>query len=414
MGDRMNLLIVDDSKLNRIMASNFIKGSDLNLDIIQAASGEEAMVAIKSVAVDIILLDIVMPGIDGVGVLRWLKSHDEYKQIKVIMFTTLNEKTLLQNCFDIGASDFIQKPIEHIEFIARIKSIKRQRQLEIDTQEYIDEITAQKNIITDVNMHMLQQEKMASVGQLAAGVAHEINNPLGFISSNFAILKEYIQTFIDGYEQFIEDSKTKDYSKTKALYEDEDFIDMVEDVDELFDETGIGVDRVTKIVKSLRNFSRIDSTDVTESYDINEGLNDTLIIANNNIKYSAVVKTDFQKVSNVSANGSQINQVFLNLLVNGVYAIKEKHGNQMGEIDVNTFEEDNHVVIEIIDNGKGMSEETLRDIFNPFFTTKPVGDGTGLGLSISYDIIVNKHGGRLEADSVLGEGTVFKIWLPIN
>lgn len=410
----MKLLIVDDSRLNRTMAKNYINASDLDIEIIEASSGEEAIISVETEEIDIILLDIIMPGIDGVETLKWLKNSEAHKHIKVIMFTNLSEKTLLQSCFDIGASDFIQKPIEPIEFIARIKSISKQRQLEMDTWDYIDEINKQKTIISDVNMHMLHQEKMASVGQLAAGVAHEINNPLGFISSNFKMLNEYIKKFIEVYHQFIEDSKIEDYTKTNASIKSEDFIDMIEDIHELFEETGIGVERVSNIVKSLRNFSRIDSTNAAEPYDVNQGLRDTLIIANNNIKYSAKVCTNFQTVAMVNANSSQINQVFLNLLINAAYAISQKYKNELGEICINTFEKEGHVVVEIIDTGCGMTQETLRDLFNPFFTTKPVGEGTGLGLSISYDIVVNKHKGRLEASSTLNEGTTFQMWLPIN
>jgi len=396
------------------MASNYISNSDLDLEILEAESSEEAMLVLQDEDIDLILLDIIMSGMDGIGLLKWIKSKDIYKHIKVIMFTTLNEKTLLQDCFDIGASDFIQKPIENIEFVARIKSIKRQRQLELETQAYIQEITEQKTIISDVQMHMMQQDKMASVGQLAAGIAHEINNPLGFISSNFSMLKEYTNTFVDAYKQFLLDAQTGDFEASRSLFLDEDFSEIIEDMDELFDETAIGVDRVKKIVTSLRNFSRVDRTEAVEAYSVNEGLKDTLIIASNNIKYVANVETDFGSVPTINVIASQINQVFLNILVNAVYAISSKFENAMGLITVNTFVEDGYIVIELMDNGCGMSEETLRSLFHPFYTTKPVGDGTGLGLSISYDIIVNKHNGRIEVDSVKGQGSVFKIWLPIN
>lgn len=408
----MKLLIVDDSKLNRIMAINYIKSSNLDLEIVEAETGESAIEAVESQDIDIILLDIVMPGMDGVGVLKWLKEHEDYKAIKVVMFTTLNEKTLLQRCFDIGASDYIQKPIEYIEFIARIKSIKRQRQLEKDTLLYIEEIKAQKSIISDVNIHMMHQEKMASVGQLAAGVAHEINNPLGFISSNFAILHDYMRKFVECYKVMMESPESQAIEKVKNFTKEEDFSYMIEDLDELFKETSIGVERVTKIVKSLRNFSRVDNPDVFETYDVNEGLKDTLTIANNNIKYTAHVDSDFGDIPGIYGNGSQINQVFLNLLVNAVYAISEKHDKSMGTISVKTYESDPYVVVEIKDDGKGMDTNTMRDLFNPFFTTKPVGEGTGLGLSISYDIIVNKHNGKLLVESELGLGTTFKVYLP--
>jgi signal transduction histidine kinase len=408
----MRILIVDDSKLNRALAANYIAESDLPLEIIQAQSGEEAMLVLQTVEIDIVLLDIIMPGIDGVEVLKRLKTNDAYADIKVIMFTTLQEKELLQNCFDLGASDFIQKPIENIEFIARIKSIMRQRKLELEQMAYIKEIENQQHIIQETNIQLMQQEKMAGVGQLAAGVAHEINNPLGFIASNFLMLREYIDKFVKYYEITSGDNPFDAINDGKAFATEEDFNYIIEDIDELFEETNIGVDRVTQIVKSLRNFSRIDAPDAFDAYDVNEGLKDTLIIANNHTKYSADVSVEYGEVKEVYGIGSEINQVFLNMLVNGVYAIKEKHIEEMGEIQIKTYGEDDFVVVSIRDNGKGMDEKTRTSLFNPFFTTKPVGEGTGLGLSISYDIIVNKHKGKIEVESEVGVGTEFKIYLP--
>lgn len=408
----MKILIVDDSEHNRTLATKYIEDSELDLEVLHAKSGEESMEILSKMKIDIMLLDILLPGIGGIEVLKNVKEDKSYKDIKVIMYTTLLKKEMLSTCFDLGASEFIRKPLEAIEFKTRIKNIMKQRTLENDTTKYIKEIENQQNIISEANIQLIQQDKMAGVGQLAAGVAHEINNPLGFISSNFIILKEYIEKFVECYDLLMNDDPLKAYQLAVTYTVDEDFTYIVNDVDELFDETSIGVERVTKIVKSLRNFAHGEAADSMETYHVNDGLKDTLVIANNSIKFAAKIQTEFGEMDEVFGNGSQINQVFLNLLMNAVYAIKERHKGAMGEIFISTYQEGEYTVIVIKDNGSGMKASTLKDLFNPFFTTKPIGEGTGLGLSITYDIIVNKHKGKIEVDSEVGIGTEFRIFLP--
>ena len=170
--------------------------------------------------------------------------------------------------------------------------------------------------------------------------------------------------------------------------------------------------RVGDIVKALRMFSRIDKQGAREDYDLNEGVRNSLIVARNEIKYIAEIREELAEIPLVSAIGGQINQVLLNLILNAAYAIKEKGLPELGLITVRTYLTDGTVCCSIQDNGKGIPAEIQKDIFNPFFTTKPVGQGTGLGLSISYDIIVNKHQGKINFSSIEGEGTTFFIQLP--
>lgn len=251
---------------------------------------------------------------------------------------------------------------------------------------------------------MVQHEKLASIGQLAAGVAHEINNPLGFLVSNQNTLEKYHRKIREAWNQ-IESSDDKDRSRIQRVFDD---------VDAIFLESQEGFQRIMKIVGSLKNFSRVDQSGDYESYDVNAGIESTLVVAWNEIKYVAEVVKSFSNIPAISANGSEINQVILNIVVNAAQAIAAARLEKMGRIEIATNHVDGNVVILIKDNGPGIPEDMQNKIFDPFFTTKGPGKGTGLGLSISYDIIVNKHKGKLWVDSKPGFGTTFGIELPIE
>ncbi|MFT8351285.1 sensor histidine kinase [Clostridium saccharoperbutylacetonicum] len=276
--------------------------------------------------------------------------------------------------------------------------------------------------IEKMKAQIASQEKMATIGQLSAGVAHEINNPLGFVKSNINTLESYInkvkkflelsndaekeleEHYEDIYMEIFKDAiEFKKKNKLKLVFEDMD--DIVLDSEE-------GIGRIENIVKSLLGFARGAASSKLGDCDLNSNINSTLTIANNEIKYYAQVEKQLEEIPIIKAINGEINQVILNLLVNAAYAIKTK-GIQ-GIIKIHTYCENNYVKCKISDNGIGISKENLNNIFNPFFTTKPIGIGTGLGLSISYDIIVKKHCGSIEVDSILGEGTTFIISLPID
>lgn len=191
-----------------------------------------------------------------------------------------------------------------------------------------------------------------------------------------------------------------------------DFI--LEDLPRLFDDSREGIDRVTSIVQNLRDFARIDQPGSLNKYNINDGIKATLVVARNEIKYEADVETKLAKVPLILCDAGQINQVLLNIIINAAQAIKCQKRKDKGTITIKTYVTDDDVVCEISDDGPGIEPDKLSKIFDPFFTTKPVGEGTGLGLSISYDIIVIKHNGKLLVDSSVGEGTKFKIMLPLN
>ncbi len=259
---------------------------------------------------------------------------------------------------------------------------------------------------------LLQSEKMASIGQLAAGVAHEINNPIGYVYSNLGTLEKYVQdTFgmIDLYEQAegaIADPEVR--GRLQEARKKLDFAFLKTDLRALMDESKDGITRVKTIVQNLKDFSHADTSDEWNFADLRSGLDSTLSIVNNEIKYKADVVKQYGEIPEIECLASQLNQVFMNLLVNAAHAIKER-----GSITVRTGMEGDEVWVDIADTGDGIAPEHMQKIFDPFFTTKPIGKGTGLGLSLSYGI-VEKHHGRIEVQSEVGKGTTFRVWLPVR
>ena len=279
------------------------------------------------------------------------------------------------------------------------------------------ELEAANQALKEAHVQLLQREKRASVGQLAAGVAHEINNPLGFINSNLATLQGYIrdtermlrqyQSLEEAAERCADESLKRSMEEIGGLKTEIDMAFLLSDIQQLIQESRDGVDRVKKIVLDLKEFSHVDQAEWEES-DLHRGLDSTLNIAWNELKYRVQVVKEYGDLPKVSCYPQQINQVFMNILINAAQAIPEK-----GAIRIRTYVDSLQAVVEIQDNGAGIPEEILKKIFDPFFTTKPVGKGTGLGLSIAYGII-QRHQGRIEVESRPGEGTTFRIVLPIR
>jgi PAS domain S-box-containing protein len=256
---------------------------------------------------------------------------------------------------------------------------------------------------------LLQSEKMAAVGQLAAGVAHEINNPIGFVNSNLGTLKGYVEqllALIDTYERCAVANGIEADATLQAARERADIAFLRDDVVALLGESRDGLERVKKIVQGLRDFSRIDSSDWQEA-DLIAGLESTLNVVSNELKYKADVVKNYGELPPVRCHLGQINQVFMNLLVNAAQAIEDR-----GKITLSSGAQGPWAWVSIEDTGKGMTPEVMKRIFEPFFTTKPVGKGTGLGLSLSYDM-VKKHGGHIDVSSQPGLGTCIKVWLPV-
>ena len=266
--------------------------------------------------------------------------------------------------------------------------------------------------LEEAHNQLLQSEKMASIGQLAAGVAHEINNPIGFVNSNLGTLSKYVQDLLrllDIYAQ-AEPALASEPQVLAAIQKTKQEIDIdfiKEDLSQLISESKDGLNRVRVIVQDLKDFSHVGETD-WQWADLHKCLDSTLNVVTNEIKYKAEVIKEYGDIPEIPCIPTQLNQVFMNLLINAVQAISDH-----GKITISTRREDDLIKITIADTGVGIPAEILNKIFDPFFTTKPIGKGTGLGLSISYSII-NKHGGRLEVESLVGSGTTFSVFLPVQ
>jgi PAS domain S-box-containing protein len=310
---------------------------------------------------------------------------------------------------DITAKKQAEEDLQRLNKELESRVTERTRELEASHAElekaYQDLKTA--------HSRMLQQEKMASIGQLAAGVAHEINNPLAFVISNLGTLGEYskeLGLFLEEQEETIRSMAAVSPDKVTQLgklRETADIDYILDDIKHIVGESLEGSDRMKQIVQNLKSFARLDEADYRMA-DLNKGLESTLNIVWNELKYKATIRKTYGDIPETLCNLGQLNQVFMNLLVNAAQAIERQ-----GQIDIQTRREEDLIVIEIADTGGGIPADKINRIFEPFFTTKEAGKGTGLGLSIAYDII-EKHGGEISVQSQPGQGTRFTISLPIQ
>jgi len=294
---------------------------------------------------------------------------------------------------------------------------------DVHSREDAEEVLLRRNAelselnarLSEAQEQLLQSEKMASIGQLAAGVAHEINNPIGYVHSNIGSLESYLGDLfriLDAYAgaEAALPADAPACAELKRIKAERDLAFLRQDIPMLMAESKEGISRVRKIVQDLKDFSHVDSSQEWKWADLHQGLDSTLNVVNNEIKYKAEVVKEYGELPEVECLPSEINQVFLNLLVNAAHAIAD---GERGKITLRSGCDGERVWVEIADTGSGIAPENLKRIFDPFFTTKPVGRGTGLGLSLSYGI-VKKHGGSIEVASELGRGTSFRVILPLR
>lgn len=412
----MKILIVDDSKINQMIAKDTLHKYDISCELFFADDGLEAIKRVEVGDIDLLLLDIVMPNMTGIEVLQTFDRTMSSNLPEVIMLTSISDRETLWKCFELGAVDYIKKPFDDIDFIARIRSIIRTIEQKNHIRQDALTLKEQNKKLKEAQYHLVQKEKMAAIGELAAGVAHEINNPLAFVMSNFLNLQSYSAEIGSFMEWICNDLAHRlieeDQKKLKEQWDQYDLDFILEDFPDLVKESHKGLERVAKIVNSMKNFSRISEENVIESIDVNRLLEDVLLVVNNEIKYTASVEKNFSNCPEILCNKGEIEQVLVNLIVNASQAIKEVNKIDMGLITIGTAYSEEFVMISICDDGKGIEEENKSKVFDPFFTTKPIGQGTGLGLSISHSIIVDKHHGKIEVKSEVGVGTCFNIYLP--
>ncbi|MGJ5632724.1 hybrid sensor histidine kinase/response regulator [Nostoc sp. CALU 1950] len=414
------ILIVDDISTNLDVISEALSNEGYKVAI--ATSGERALQQIERRPPDLILLDVMMPGIDGFETCQRLKDNPKTCDIPVMFMTALADVDNKVKGLKLGAVDYITKPFQEEEVLARVKTHLQLRLLSQNLEQQVAQKTAE---LRATQMQVIQREKMSALGDLVAGVAHEINNPVGFLSGNIQHALENIKDLF-GLLDLVQQESANFSPAIQDKIEAIDLEYIREDLPKLVGSMREGVNRIKDISISLRTFSRADS-DRPIPGNIHDGIDSTIMILKHRLKASdtrpeiQVIK-EYGNLPQVECYAGQLNQVFMNLLANAIDALEESNpGRSYAEIKINPnqiiintelSEDMQQAIIRIKDNGIGMSEAVREKIFNELFTTKEAGKGTGLGLAIVRQIIIEKHGGTITVNSELAAGTEFVITLP--
>lgn len=436
---KADILIVDDTPANIRLLSVFLE--DRGYNVRKAINGNMALTAVKMIPPDLILLDINLPEMNGYEICTRIKSDEQTAAVPIIFLSALDDTLDKVKAFQVGGVDYITKPFQLEEVLARVQNQLMVQELQGQLKTRNEELKSALGDLQQAQSQLIQQEKMIGLGQLAAGVAHEINNPISFISGNLAPAREYIEDLLGLIHLY-----QKEYPQpTKAI---QDVLDSIEfdfltsDLKDLMGSMERGVERIHAVILGLRIFARLGESDI-KTIDIHQGLDSTILLLQHRLKQpgerqeiATIVK--YGDLPKITCYASQLNQVFLNLLNNAIDALEVATGYQESTqnseqsmdssverenslswdksptiwIETEATDSDT-VIIRIRDNGMGMSEKVKARLFEPFFTTKPVGKGTGLGLSTCYQIIVNKHKGKLTCDSTEDKGTEFVVEIPI-
>lgn len=416
-----NILVVDDTPDNvRLLAAIL---TERGYEVRKALNGARALAAVQAALPDLILLDITMPEMNGYQVCEHLKADVKTRDVPVIFISALDEVVDKQKAFDVGGADYIVKPFQGAEVILRIENQLKLRSLQANLAENNRDLERSLWELKNAQMQLIQNEKMTAMGQLVAGIAHEINNPITFVSGNLKYAEEYIKQLLELVTLY-----QQEYSNPPATIQEKleeiDLNFLSYDAAKVMDAMCRGADRIRQIVLSLRNFSRHDEAEMKQA-DIHSGIDSTLLMLQHRLeatKYRAAIEVikEYAPIPPVTCYVSQLNQVFLHLLNNAIDALTPESEPQTTSSPiprigiVTELIGTDRIRIRIADNGSGISEAIRSRLFDPFFTTKPVGAGTGLGLSISYQIIVHQHRGSLACTSAPGAGAEFTIEIPLS
>jgi two-component system NtrC family sensor kinase len=405
------ILIVDDEAAVRELYAEYLRET---FDCKTAPSAEEALAELAVKPYALVISDMMMPGRNGVELLREIATR--YKETAVIMVSGVDRPQRVRDALRMGAFDYLIKPCELDVLALSVERALERRSLQRTARTYKShlenqniELANRKAELERLQAQLIHTEKMASLGQLSAGIAHELNNPAGFVYGNMDLLQGYMSELAKLFDAYDKVTLPEEAAlligslKTQIDYER-----LMGDLNSILSDCREGAQRICGVVKNLRLFSRLDEAEL-KSIDIHEGIDSTIRLLSSYFSTGNIaLRRDYTALPSVNCYAGQLNQVWMNLLVNAAQAVGNK-----GEVTISTRLDGESVAIAISDTGSGIPEDEISKIFDPFFTTKPVGEGTGLGLSTSYGII-ERHGGTIAVVSEVGTGTTFTVRIPLR
>jgi two-component system NtrC family sensor kinase len=411
--NKQNILIVDDTPANLQLLAKML--TEEGFSIRPASNGKLALKAAKNSPPDLVLLDIQMSEMDGFEVCREFKNDEQLQEIPIIFISALNETRDKIKAFNSGGVDYITKPFQQEEVMARVNTHLKIRRFQLQLQKALDDLKK-------AEVHLVQSEKMAALGVLTAGIAHEINNPINFISSGIVGLSKLLNNMrraFNVYEKITPENVSGQLQEIEKLKTEIEYDDLLPGTEKLMESIRVGTERTTDIVEGLRTFSRLDEKD-KKFVDVHKNIDSTLMLLSKQYQEFLTIRKAYGNVPSVLCFPGKINQVFMNILMNAIDAVKESieiSESKPQEIGIKTSiskrNGKQYLEVDITDTGTGIKKVNIQHLFEPFFTTKEIGKGTGLGLSISYNIIQD-HNGFLDVESEEGIGTTFKIFLPLD
>lgn len=407
--DRERVLIVDDSPTVRTVFAHQLSHK---YECQQAESFMAALDKLRENDFGAVIADIQMPGVSGVELLR--RIVDKYPDTSVIMVTGVDRPQTVLESMREGAFDYLMKPVDPYLLELTVERALERRTLLKNAARYKADLEARNIELAEgkaqlevLQSQIVQSAKMASLGQLAAGIAHELNNPVGFVYGNLDLIHDSIRDLVGLLEYYDADPAVTDFERAAEHKKEIRYETLIPDLESMIADCREGAQRIRDIVQNLRTFSRLDEAEFKE-VDIHEGINSTVRILSRYFSTGNIsLVRDFGEIPAIEGYSGQLNQVWMNLLANAAQAL----GSEGGEVTIQTRLNADSVDVSISDTGSGIPQEHVDRIFDPFYTTKPVGEGTGLGLSITFSI-VERHSGRINVQTEAGKGTTFTVTLP--
>jgi signal transduction histidine kinase len=414
--NKAKILLVDDEISYGQMTSRIL--SSYGYNSVAVLSADAALKTLEKESFDLLMTDIIMPNMDGLELIEVVSAA--YPDLPILVTTGMAEIEVAIKALEMGAYGYLLKPCNDFEIAVQVANALRRAELEKLASAYQTTLEAEVNKRTaeleeanrqlENNIISLQQnDKLASIGLLAAGIAHEIKTPTGYLGTNLAQLKIYLprlSNYIRLQKDLIESLATGEQQTPLRVFKQENKIDFIlDDLPDLVENCLDGTSRIRKIITGLREYS-FSSTEVHGPLDLNEIIENSLTLAGSELKQMAEVSLEKGALPKIQGNAQRLSQIFINLILNSVYAT-----HSLGVIKISTTPEAHGVLVRVTDNGLGMDKETVEHIFEPFFTTKDIHSGTGLGLSV-VKTIVEEHHGAIEIESTLGAGTTFRIHFP--